>query len=94
MTDTVMLGQLGETAISASLANQPYFIFYLMLCGLSGGSIVLTAQYWGKQDTASISKVTGIALRFFHPSGRRGGAPLSAFFPRRSWAFTPTSPTS
>ncbi len=65
MTDTVMLGQLGETAISASsLANQPYFIFYLMLCGLSGGSIVLTAQYWGKQDTASISKVTGIALRF------------------------------
>ena len=28
MTDTVMLGQLGETAISASsLANQPYFIF-------------------------------------------------------------------
>lgn len=65
MTDTIMLGQLGETPISASsLANQPYFIFFLMMCGLSGGSIVLTSQYWGKQDVASISRVAGIALRF------------------------------
>lgn len=65
MTDTVMLGRLGETAISASsLANQLFFIFTFALFGLSGGTIVLCAQYWGKGDTITISKVMGITLRF------------------------------
>lgn len=65
MTDTVMLGRLGETAISASsLANQLFFIFTFALFGLSGGTIVLCAQYWGKGDTMTISKVMGITLRF------------------------------
>lgn len=65
MTDTVMLGRLGEAAISASaLANQLFFIFTFILFGLSGGSIVLAAQYWGKGDKITISKVMGITLRF------------------------------
>lgn len=65
MTDTVMLGRLGETAISASsLANQLFFIFTFILFGLSGGAIVLSAQYWGKGDKITISKVMGITLRF------------------------------
>ena len=65
MTDTVMLGRLGETAISASsLANQLFFIFTFALFGLSGGTIVLCAQYWGKADTMTISKIMGITLRF------------------------------
>jgi putative MATE family efflux protein len=65
MTDTVMLGRLGETAISASaLANQLYFIFTFVLFGLSGGAIVLAAQYWGKGDKVTISKVMAITLRF------------------------------
>lgn len=64
MTDTVVLGHMGEAAISASsLANQLYFIFTFALYGLSGGSIVLAAQYWGKKDTRTISKVLGISLR-------------------------------
>ncbi len=70
MTDTVMLGQLGETAISASaLANQLFFIFTFILFGLSGGSIVLSAQYWGKGDKITISKVMGITLRFSISAG-------------------------
>lgn len=65
MTDTVMLGRLGETAISASaLANQLFFIFTFALFGLSGGTIVLCAQYWGKGDRQTISKIMGITLRF------------------------------
>ncbi len=65
MTDTVMLGSLGETAISASsLANQLFFILTFALFGLSGGTIVLCAQYWGKGDKITISKVMGITLRF------------------------------
>ncbi len=70
MTDTVMLGRLGETAISASsLANQLYLIFTFVLFGLSGGTIVLAAQYWGKGDTFTISKVMGITLRISIPLG-------------------------
>lgn len=70
MTDTVMLGHLGETAISASsLANQLFFIFTFILFGLSGGTIVLSAQYWGKGDTLTISKVLGITLRISIPAG-------------------------
>lgn len=65
MTDTVMLGRLGEAAISASsLANQLFFIFTFALFGLSGGTIVLCAQYWGKGDKMTISKIMGITLRF------------------------------
>ncbi len=70
MTDTVMLGRLGETAISASsLANQLFFIFTFALFGLSGGTIVLCAQYWGKGDTDTISKVMSITLRFSISAG-------------------------
>ncbi len=70
MTDTVMLGRLGETAISASsLANQLFFIFTFVLFGLSGGTIVLCAQYWGKGDKYTISKVMGITLRISVSAG-------------------------
>lgn len=70
MTDTVMLGRLGETAISASaLANQLFFIFTFALFGLSGGTIVLCAQYWGKGDRETISKVMGVTLRFSVSAG-------------------------
>jgi putative efflux protein, MATE family len=70
MTDTVVLGRLGETAISASsLANQLYFIFTFILFGLSGGTIVLSAQYWGKGDKDTISKIMGITLRISVPVG-------------------------
>lgn len=64
MMDTVMLGSLGEKQISASsIANQPYFIFTVFLFGLASGASVLTAQYWGKKDTAAISRVLAISLR-------------------------------
>lgn len=70
MTDTVMLGRLGETAISASaLANQLFFILTFALFGLSGGSIVLSAQYWGKGDKITISKVMGLTLRLSVSAG-------------------------
>ena len=64
MMDTVMLGSLGEKQISASaIANQPYFIFTVFLFGLASGASVLTAQYWGKGDTAAISRVLALAMK-------------------------------
>lgn len=63
MTDTLMIGALGEAQLSAvSLANQPFFIFNILTFGVSSGISVLTAQYWGKGDVLSIRKSFAIAL--------------------------------
>ena len=63
MMDTVMLGGLGEVAISAaSLANQPFFIFMLFTFGIAGGIGVLVCQYWGRRDLATINSIVGIAM--------------------------------
>ncbi len=62
--DVVMLGAVGEGALSAvSLAGTVQFLLMLIFFGLSSGASVLTAQYWGKGDVRTIEKVTGIALR-------------------------------
>ena len=65
LIDTIMLGQLGETALSASsLANQ-FISLYMFLCmGISMGSSVLCARFYGAQDDVSLKKVIAIAYRF------------------------------
>lgn len=62
--DVIMLGKVGETALSASsLANQINFILNLLIFGLTSGAAVLTAQYWGKKDVRTIEKVLGLSFR-------------------------------
>jgi putative MATE family efflux protein len=62
--DVIMLGRVGETALSAaSLANQVQFILSLILFGLTSGASILTAQYWGRKDIRTIEKVLAIAMR-------------------------------
>ena len=57
MADTVMLGALGEEALSASsLANQLFFVFTLVVYGTAGGTNVLIAQFWGKKDIQKIKR--------------------------------------
>ncbi len=64
MADTLMLGQLGEVELSAvAISNHLFFIFMLLLFGLSGGANILISQYWGKGDTASIHKILGIMYK-------------------------------
>lgn len=64
MMDTVMLGKLGEIALSAaSLANQMFFIFNIGCMGIAGGAMVLVSQYWGRNDLLSIQKVTTITVK-------------------------------
>ena len=65
MMDTVMLGQLGEVQLSAaSLANQPFFVFSMFSFGFAAGGSVMISQYWGKGDTAAISRIMAIGLKF------------------------------
>lgn len=63
--DVVMVGYVGQNALSSvSLANQVQFILSLVYSGIASGATMLSAQYWGKQDTKAIEKIMGIALRF------------------------------
>lgn len=65
MLDTVMLGELGDVAMSASsLGNQPFFLFNMLTFGLGSGAAVLTAQYWGKQDLKPIKTIVTLIVRF------------------------------
>ena len=68
--DVVMLGSVGQTAIAAtSLANQVQFILMLFFVGLGSGLSMLTSQYWGKKDYASIQILMGTALRISCAAG-------------------------
>ena len=64
LMDTVMLGRLGEVALSAtSLANQIFFMFTLLIFGIGGGAVVLCSQYWGVKNIVNIQKITTIVLK-------------------------------
>ena len=63
MLDTLMIGQLGETAIGAvALSNQIYFLMILLTFGISSGSSVFTAQFWGKRDMKGVHQSIGLSL--------------------------------
>lgn len=64
LTDTLMIAQLGETAISATALSGKYnLIFSFAIFGIIAGASVLAAQYWGKKETDAIGKVIAIALK-------------------------------
>lgn len=63
-SDALMLGFLDQTALSAvSLATQVQFVLNLFFTAITIGATVLAAQYWGKQDIASVEEVLCIALK-------------------------------
>ena len=63
--DVLMLNYVGQTAISAaSLATQYSSILFMVFYGMGAGAQILAAQYYGKGDMKSVSKVQGIALRY------------------------------
>lgn len=64
LMDSVMLGQLGDVAISAAnLGGQPFFLLTMFGFGIGSGAGVLIAQYWGKGDMEHIRRIMGFALR-------------------------------
>ena len=64
-TDVLMLGKVGEKALSGcSLGGQVFWILSLFLFGAASGGSVLVAQYWGKKETEAIEKVMAISILF------------------------------
>ncbi|MDR1778943.1 MAG: MATE family efflux transporter [Clostridiales Family XIII bacterium] len=63
LVDNLMVGHLGETELAAvGLSTQFSFIFWMVLFGFVGGTITYMSQFYGKNDMASIRRVTGIAI--------------------------------
>lgn len=64
MMDTIMVGIVGETQLSAvSLANQFINIFHIFCMGIGMGASVLVARYYGMKDSSSLKKTVAIMLR-------------------------------
>lgn len=62
--DSVMVGAVGETELSAvSLANQFITIFHIFCMGIGMGASVLISRYYGMQDGSSLKKTITIMLR-------------------------------
>ncbi len=62
--DTIMVGTLGETQLSAvSLANQFITIFHILCMGIGMGASVLVARYYGMEDKPALKKTVTIMLR-------------------------------
>ncbi len=63
MIDIFMITKLGDANIAAvGQANQVFFLFAIILFGISSGSAIFIAQFWGKRDRKSIKSVLGIAI--------------------------------
>ena len=60
MLDTIMVGKLGENALSAtSLANSFITIYHILCMGLGMGASVLVSRYWGMKKAASEKRENG-----------------------------------
>ena len=65
LADSVMVGSLGDTAVSGMyMGNQIQTLLQVFSGGIEGAALILAAQYWGKRDTGSIRKIASIGMRF------------------------------
>ena len=63
--DNLMVGALGDSAISGVYMGSQIQTFLQMFSGgIEGAILILAAQYWGKQDRESIKKIIAIGLHF------------------------------
>ncbi|MBL0347666.1 MATE family efflux transporter [Candidatus Villigracilis affinis] len=54
---------MAKTSIAAlGLSNKVFFVFILLLFGLTSGMSIFTAQFWGKQEVGPIRKVLGMSI--------------------------------
>ncbi|MDF2520862.1 MAG: family efflux transporter [Clostridia bacterium] len=63
MVDTIMVGTLGEAQLAAvGLANQVFFVFFLLIYGINSGCGIFIAQYWGSKDEDNIKRTLSFAV--------------------------------
>ena len=64
MLDTIMVGELGENALSAtSLANSFISIYHIFCMGLGMGASVLVSRFWGMKTAHHDEEKASVALR-------------------------------
>ncbi len=65
LCDSLMIGQLGDSAISGVyMGNQIQTLLQVFSGGVEGAMLILNAQYWGEDDGESIKKITSLGLKF------------------------------
>lgn len=63
LVDGLMIGQLGDGAVAAvGVANQIFFLVNLLLFGITSGTAIFIAQYWGQKDLKRIQSILGLSL--------------------------------
>lgn len=68
ISDAAMLVALNQDSMSAvSLAAQVTFVLNLFLFGISAGTNMFAAQYWGKGDKESIERLFGYSVKLLIP---------------------------
>lgn len=61
MADNVMIGSLGDDAISGVyMGGQLQTVIQMFIGGIEGAVAILSAQYWGKKDIKSIKKIIAV----------------------------------
>ena len=62
--DNLMVNSLGDAAVSGVyMGNQIHTLIQMFTSGIGGAILILSAQYWGKKDTARIRCLVAIGLR-------------------------------
>lgn len=65
MADNLMVSSLGDVAVSGVyMGNQLQTLLQMLTGGIGGAILILSAQYWGKNDTDSIRKIISIGVHF------------------------------
>ena len=63
LTDTFMVGMLGERYLAAvTMALTPLFFLLILTLGVQSGVGILSSQYWGKGNLNAINRVMGIGI--------------------------------
>ena len=65
LCDSLMIGQLGDDAISGVyMGGQIQILLQVFSGGIEGAMLILSAQYWGAKNTESIRRITAFGLKF------------------------------
>ncbi|MDD2979766.1 MAG: MATE family efflux transporter [Hespellia sp.] len=64
LADNIMLGAYSETALAGVAAvNQVQFVYQQLLLALGDGLVIFCSQYWGKEETGPMKKISATAMR-------------------------------
>lgn len=70
LIDNLMVGSLGERALSSvGLGSQIFFIYWMIVFGFVSGTATYMAQFYGKRDIKNIRHVMGIAVTVTFSAG-------------------------